>query len=169
MDNGLRFRYPFIMQSFLAGFERQFQSLHSRSCEIIQKIPSEKLFWQPLEKDSLFPINSCGEYILRSAGKVEQTFGGITTKLWDDPFEWTLPEKLSTNQLILEYLNEVEATRKKGFTFFQSDQDLKKELPAPVRIVSLFELLLGTLCMAENYQGRAIAIFRLITEAKIGL
>ena len=82
------------MKQFLTQFDRQFSRLHQRSCEIIEKIPTGKLFWQPLEKDSLFPINSCGEYILRSAGKVEQTFGGITTKLWDDPFEWTLPEKL---------------------------------------------------------------------------
>ena len=41
---------------------------------------------------------SCGEYILRSAAAVEQTFGGITTRLWDDPFEWTLPEALSTDR-----------------------------------------------------------------------
>ena len=157
------------MKQFLTQFDRQFSRLHQRSCEIIEKIPTGKLFWQPLEKDSLFPINSCGEYILRSAGKVEQTFGGITTKLWDDPFEWTLPEKLSTNRLILEYLSEVETTRKKGFAFFQSDEDLSKELPAPVKIVSLFELLLDTLTVAENHQGRAIAIFRLITEVKIGL
>jgi hypothetical protein len=159
----------FFMQIFLAGLKQQFHALHLRSCDIIKNIPPEKLFWQPLEKDSLFPINSGGEYILRSAGKVEQTFGGVTTKLWDDPFEWTLPEKLSTNRLILEYLEEVEATRNKGFTFFQSDEDLKKELPAPVKVVSLFELLLETLTVAENYQGRAIAIVRLMNQEKIGL
>jgi hypothetical protein len=155
------------MNRFIQTFDRRFQNLHSRSSEIIQKIPADKLFWQPLEKHSLFPINSCGEYILRSAGRIEQTFGGITTKLWDDPFEWTLPEKLSTNRLILEYLEEVEATRRKGFAFFQSDEDLKKELPAPVKIISLFELLLETLTIAENYQGRAVAIFRLISDEKL--
>jgi hypothetical protein len=155
------------MNRFIQTFDRQFLQLHQRSCEIIQKIPADKIFWQPLEKDSLFPINSCGEYILRSAGRIEQTFGGITTKLWDDPFEWTLPEKLASNSLILEYLEEVEATRQKGFAFFQSDEDLKKELPAPVKIVSLFELLLETLTIAENYQGRAVAIFRLISEEKL--
>jgi hypothetical protein len=155
------------MNRFIQIFDRRFQNLHSRSSEIIQKIPTDKIFWQPLEKDSLFPINSCGEYILRSAGHIEQTFGGITTKLWDDPFEWTLPEKLSTNRLILEYLEEVETTRRKGFAFFQSDEDLKKELPAPVKIISLFELLLETLTIAENYQGRAVAIFRLISDEKL--
>lgn len=154
------------MPIYLDSFEQKFKSLHFNSCEIIRKTPLDKLFWQPLEKDALFPINSCGEYILRSAGKIEQTFGGITTKLWDDPFEWTLPEQLSTNQLILEYLEEVEVTRQKAFTFFQSDEDLKKSLPAPVKIISLFELLLDTLAVAENYQGRAIAIFRLFSDEK---
>lgn len=167
MDNRHCVYYPFFMQNFLNSFDSKFKNLHLRSCEIIQKIPTEKLFWQPLEKDSLFPINSCGEYILRSAGKIEQTFGGLTTKLWDDPFEWTLPEKLSTNHLILEYLDEVETTRNKGFAFLTGDEDLIKELPAPTKMVSLFELLLETLAIAENYQGRAAAIYRLISDEKL--
>lgn len=152
---------------FLLNFQQKFQILHARSSEIIRKTPDEKLYWQAFEEEALFPVNSCGEYILRSAGKIEQTFGGLTTKLWDDPFEWTLPEQLSTNQLILDYLDEVEATRQRGFTFFKTDDDLQKSLPAPVKIVSLFELLLETLTVAENYQGRAIAIFRLFSNEKL--
>lgn len=152
---------------FLTAFEQKFADLHVRSCETIQKTPTDKLFWQPFEKEVLFPINSCGEYILRSSGKIEQTFGGITTKLWDDPFEWTLPEQLSTNELILEYLEEVERTRKRGFSFFKSDEDLKKTLPAPIKIVTIFELLLETLTLAENYQGRAISVFQQITFEKL--
>ena len=155
------------MNIFIETFNQKFLTLHTRSCELIRKIPTEKLYWQPREKEALFPINSCGEYILRSAAAVEQTFGGITVRLWDDPFEWTLPEQLSTNQLISEYLTEVEATRQRGFTFFQSDEELKKLLPAPVKIVSLFELLLETLIKAENYQGRAIAVFRQISDEKV--
>ena len=157
----------FFMDQLLTIFDNKFRELHEDSLSLIKKIPPENLYWQPLEKDDLFPINSCGEYILRSAGKIEQTFGGITTKLWDDPFEWTLPEQLSTNELILEYLNEVEATRKQGFDFFQSDNDLKKTLPAPVKIISIFQLLLDTLTIAENYQGRAKAIFRLFSNEKL--
>lgn len=155
------------MNQFLSIFDQKFLHLHQRSCEIINKIPNEKLYWQPFEKDALFPINSCGEYILRSAGKIEQTFGGITTKLWDDPFEWTLPEQLSSNQLILEYLDEVEATRKQGFSFFKNNVDLNRTLPAPVKIISIFELLLDTLNTAENFHGRASAIFRLISDEKL--
>jgi hypothetical protein len=153
--------------SFISIFDQKFVNLHNRSCEIVKKTPLDKLYWQPFEKDALFPINSCGEYILRSAGKIEQNFGGITTKLWDDPFEWTLPEQLSTNELVLEYLEEVEAMRKKGFTFFQTDSDLQKSIPAPIKIVSLFEILLETLTIAENYQGRALAVFQQISQEKL--
>ena len=155
------------MNIFIETFNQKFLTLHTRSCELIRKIPTEKLYWQPHEKEALFPINSCGEYILRSAAAVEQTFGGITVKLWDDPFEWTLPEQLSSNELILEYLTEVEATRQRGFMFFQTDEELKKSLPAPVKILTLFELLLETLIKAENYQGRAIAVFRQISDEKV--
>lgn len=155
------------MKDLIEVFDNKFRQLHQNSCQLVKKIPNDKLYWQPLKKDSLFPVNSCGEYILRSAGKVEQTFGGITTKLWDDPFEWTLPEQLSTNNLILGYLEEVEQTRQQGFRFFQLDEDLRKTLPAPVKIISLFDLLLETLMVAENYQGRAIAIFRLFSDEKV--
>lgn len=155
------------MNSYLEIFDRKFAELHSRSCELVRKIPNDKLYWQPREKEALFPINSCGEYILRSAGKIEQTFGGITVKLWDDPFEWTLPEQLSTNQLVLEYLEEAEAARQRGFAVFTSDDDLRKEMPAPVKIKPLFEILLETLIVAENYQGRAIAVFRSFSDEKL--
>ena len=74
---------------------------------------------------------SCGEYVLRTAAIVEKTFGGITTRLWDDPFEWTLPEKLSDKHAIIDYLDEVEQTRSNGFKFFTSDSDLTREMPAP--------------------------------------
>lgn len=155
------------MKSVINTFDEQFLRLHLRSFGLIQKIPQEKLFWQPFKKDALFPINSCGEYILRSAGAVEQTFGGITTRLWDDPFEWTLPEKLSTNELILEYLNEVEETRKKGFAFFQSDDDLRREMPAPEQLKSIARILLETSARAENYQGRAFAVFQMFSDEKL--
>ena len=155
------------MNIFIETFNQKFLTLHTRSCELIRKIPTEKLYWQPHEKEALFPINSCGEYILRSAGAVEQTFGGIMTRLWDDPFEWTLPEKLSTPELILEYLDEAEETRRKGFAFFQTDEDLKKEMPAPEKLKSIAEILLETLARAENFQGRAFAVFKMFSDAKL--
>src|SRR3712207_7579473 len=62
---------------------------------LVQAVPFEKLYWQPeVARARTFPVYSCGEHVLRSAAAVEQTFGGITVNLWDDPFEWTLPESL---------------------------------------------------------------------------
>lgn len=150
------------MKTLINLFDRQFALLHENTVLFVKKIPPEKLYWQPFETNALFPVNSCGEYVLRSAGAVEQTFGGIMTRLWDDPFEWTLPEKLSTNELILEYLNEVEETRQRGFAFFQSDEDLKKEMPAPEKLKPIAQILLETLARAENFQGRALSIFKIL-------
>jgi hypothetical protein len=155
------------MKTLIESFDRQFVLLDRRSREIINKTPDEKLYWQPRELDALFPVNSCGEYILRSAGAIEQTFGGITTRLWDDPFEWTLPEELSTGALILNYLDEVEETRKRGFSLFQADEDLRREIPAPEKLKTIFALLLETFGRAENFQGRAIAVFREFSDEKI--
>ncbi|HEX8367553.1 MAG TPA: hypothetical protein VF604_03215 [Pyrinomonadaceae bacterium] len=155
------------MKTLIESFERQFLLVHERSREIINKTPDEKLYWQPREREALFPVNSCGEYILRSAGAIEQTFGGITTRLWDDPFEWTLPEELSTGELILNYLNEVEEARKRGFSLFRSDEDLRREMPAPEKLKTIFALLLETIARAENFQGRAVAVFREFSDEKI--
>ncbi len=155
------------MKTFIDSFDRHFLQIHSRSSELVRKIPDEKLYWQPREMDALFPVNSCGEYVLRSAGTIEQTFGGLTVKLWDDPFEWTLPEQLSSGGLILEYLNEVEETRRKGFTLFASDEDLLRELPAPEKLKTIFTLLLETIARAEHFQGRAFAVFKMFSDEKI--
>lgn len=153
-----------IMDIFIKQIDKNFVDLHKRSCEIIRKTPAEKLFWKPIET---YSVCSVGEYILRSSGKVEQTFGGITSRLWDDPFEWALPEELSSNKKILDYLNVVEETRINGFNFFKLDEDLKKEIPAPEKIKTLFELLIETLAKAENYQGRAISIMHILEKDKI--
>ncbi len=154
------------MKKLLNILDLQFQNLHKRSVNIINSIPNDKLFWQIAEKNPLFPSDSCGENILRSAGVVEQTFGGITAQLWDDPFEWTLPETLSTNEKILEYLGEVEQTRRRGFRFFKSDEDLLKEIPAPENLTVIFHLLIETIAKAENFQGRAVAVCKLFSEKK---
>jgi hypothetical protein len=157
----------FFMKTFIDSFDRCFLQTHSRSRELVQKIPDEKLYWQPRETNALFPVNSCGEYVLRSAAAVEQTFGGLTVKLWDDPFEWTLPEQLSSGNLILEYLAEVEETRRRGFTLFSSDKDLGRELPAPEKLKTIFALFLDTIARAEHYQGRAFAVFKMFSDEKL--
>lgn len=155
------------MDTFLEAFDQRFLSLHRRSSSLIEMTPDVRLFEKPRELPRTFTMFSVGEYILRSAAAVEQTFGGITTKLWDDPFEWTLQEKLNTQELILEYLNEVEATRSSGFKFFKSDEDLKKQMPAPEKLTTIFNLLLGTAARAEHFQGRAFAVFQMVSNEKL--
>ncbi len=125
------------------------------------------LYKRPREIPMTFAMFSIGEYLLRSAASVEQTFGGITTRLWDDPFEWTLPEKLSTTALVFEYLKEVEATRQKGFAFFTGDADLASRIPAPETLMSIGEILLTTVARAEHFQGRAFALFQAVSDAKL--
>jgi hypothetical protein len=155
------------MRTILDSFDRRFRIIHSRSVELLSKLNNEQLFAKPRELNNTFEMFSCGEFILRSAGAVEQTFGGITTKLWDDPFEWTLPEKLSTNELIGEYLDEVEATRRNGFSFFKTDADLARQIPAPDDLKTLHEILLDVVARAEHYQGRAFAVFRMLSNEKL--
>lgn len=155
------------MKKLIETFDRQFAALHARSSEFLEKIPDEKLFRKPRELDQTMAMFSCGEYVLRSAGAVEQTFGGITTRLWDDPFEWTLPEELSTGERVAKYLAEVEATRRRGFAFFATDDDLLKELPAPEKLRSIADILIETIARAEHFQGRAFAVFQMIADEKL--
>lgn len=156
------------MKTLINSFDGQFARLNWRSRELVEKIPPDKLFLQPRSAlDQIFQIFSCGEYLLRSAAKIEQTFGGITTRLWDDPFEWTLPEELFTSEKILNYLTEVEATRVKGFTFFNGDEDLLRMIPAPETLKTIFEILLDTIARAEHFQGRAFAVFQMLSDEKL--
>ncbi|MFN0141219.1 MAG: hypothetical protein ACKVQW_14165 [Pyrinomonadaceae bacterium] len=145
------------MNSILAAFDRQFVLLDEGSRELLGKIDDAQLFARVADTGSLSGA-SVGEYILRSAAMVEKTFGGITTRLWDDPFEWTLPEKLSDKAAVLNYLDEVETTRAKGFAFFTSDDDLRREIPAPETLTPIIDILLDTLVKASDYQGRAVAV-----------
>lgn len=155
------------MDVLLTSFDRRFTVIHERSTTLVRTVSNEDLYRKPRELDRSMALFSCGEFILRSAAAVEQTFGGITTRLWDDPFEWTLPEKLSTTDLVLEYLAEVEETRCGAFRYFKSDDDLRREIPAPDRLRPIFDLLLETLGRSEHFQGRAFAIFQLLSDKKL--
>jgi hypothetical protein len=156
------------MTKLISSLDERFARLHARSIAFVEAISGERLYWQPRESSGAFPVYSCGEHILRSAAAVEQTFGGITTNLWDDPFEWTLPETLSTPERVAEYLREVEATRQRGFALFKSDEDLLKEFAAPSGEMRLLcALLLETLERAAHHQGRAFATFRLFSDTRL--
>ena len=155
------------MDAMLKAFDRSFAEIDTRSRKLMLGISDDLLFAKPRKTGNSMAMFSCGEYTLRSAAMVEKTFGGITTRLWDDPFEWTLPEKLGDVAAVLTYLDEVESTRRKGFAFFASDADLERELPAPEKQRSIFDILLETVALAEHYQGRAFAVFQMLSDAKL--
>ena len=146
------------MGHLTAWFDHEFLRLQLRWRELIQAIEPSKIY----KRTSVREL-SLGEQIVRSAGAVEQTFGGITANLWDDPFEWTLPENLATREKLLEYLDEVEATRKRGFGLFKNDEDLLKEVMTPSGRMHLASLLLDTLVRARNQQLRAEEIKKQIS------
>jgi len=153
---------------FVLSLDEQFARLHTRSRALLELTPAEHLYKQPRQATNALPVYSCGEHLLRSAATVEQTFGGITANLWDDPFEWTLPEALSTPARVAEYLYEVEATRRRGFALLTTDADLSKEIALPSgEMQTLCALLLETLRRAAHYQGRAFATFRLFSDLRL--
>ncbi|QQS42166.1 MAG: hypothetical protein IPM63_04275 [Acidobacteriota bacterium] len=95
---------------------------------------------------------------LRSPAKVEQAFGGINSSLWDDPFEWTLPEAMASRQSVAEYLDEVDEARSAGFRRILSDADLAKVIRTPFGDMSLADLLLNTLCDSVRLAAAARTI-----------
>ena len=156
------------MNKLIEALDDEFARLHARSRALVEAVPADKLYWQPRQSSGAFPVYSCGEHVLRSAARVEQTFGGITANLWDDPFEWTLPESLRTPARVLEYLDEVEATRLRGFALLRDDADLLKEFNDPSgKMRTLAALLFETLERAAHHQGRAFATFRLFSDARL--
>jgi hypothetical protein len=99
---------------------------------------------------------------------VEQTFGGITANLWDDPFEWTLPEALSTTTKVEEYLEEVEQTRRRGFALIATDDDLSRYIGVPSGgTAPMFQVISSALWRAAHHQGRAFAALRMLSDARL--
>ncbi|HBB88604.1 MAG TPA: hypothetical protein DC047_13415 [Blastocatellia bacterium] len=139
-------------RDIVASLDREFARLHFRSTAIIESTRASLLY----ESSAVPGLRSIGENVLRSAAAIEQTFGGLTANLWDDPFEWTLPEQLSTPSIVLAHLLEVEETRKHAFQSFTDDLCLLKSIATPADgLVTLMELLLRTLLRAAHYQSRA--------------
>ena len=144
----------------IALLDEEFAELHRRACELVGTVDEEA--------QTAFPVDSLRKEVLRGAAVVEQTFGGITANLWDDPFEWTLPETLNTPELLIEYLNEVEATRKRAFASLVSDEALGREIVVPSgQRQTLESLFRETITRAAAFQNRAVEIReRAASEAK---
>ena len=125
--------------------------------EIVQHIDKEFASLIKSLKD-LACSGSSFQYILRSAAAVEQMCGGLTANLWDDPFEWTLPETLSNADRVVEYLSEVDVARERAFDSID-DAALTKYIAVPSgEEQQLISVLLETLVRASEFRGRAIAL-----------
>ena len=140
--------------------ERQFAEIHQSSCDFVSNVPTELLYRRGSEARS---TDTCGEQILRCGAAVEQSFGGLTANLWDDPFEWTLPETLNTPAKVLEYLQEVDDLRLHAFLAFSDDSDLCKEIMTPGGPTKILPFLLDTLKRARHHQQRAFNVFAALT------
>ena len=147
------------MRESIERLEAQFADLHTRWHELIADLRGELLYANPDGS-----ARSCGEEVLRSAAIVEQSFGGLSANLWDDPFEWTLPETLNTAARVLEYVDEVDATRRQAFESFKSDDDLAKEIMTPAGSSQLLPFLLDTLKRARHHHERAVTIYELLKD-----
>lgn len=122
-------------------------------------IESLKELVRGLNADQLYAHvgdTSLGEQILRSAAAIEQTLGGLTANLWDDPFEWTLPETLSKPELIVEHLSEVDALRERFFASIDGDDALGKYVAVPSgEPKTLIQVLTETLKRASECHKKA--------------
>lgn len=147
----------------IESLNQEFARLHSRSCAVVEATSANKLYFAPKAGDDT-SILSIGESVLRCAAAIERTFGGITSNLWDDPFEWTLPEHLSTPAKVLDHLNEVEAIRKQAFRSFTDDECLRLQVATPAEEMQpLIELLLATLLQAMDFQSQAIVAHKILS------
>jgi hypothetical protein len=141
--------------------------LYKASFIMLWLMPADLFYTVPRLDSTTAPAQSFGEHLLRGAAVIEQTFGGITANLWDDPFEWTLPETLKTPELVGQYLSEVQETRRRAFDSFSSDEELSKEIMMPSgESRQLFSLLLQTLARAANHQGSAFAVYSLFVPQR---
>ena len=136
----------------LQNLSKDFSGLLSALIGFVQTLPDEIINHQP----GAGRRQTVTEDVVKSAAILEQAFGGLTTNLWDDPFEWTLPETLSSRELIIQYLGEVDASRERAFAFLADDSALSKVISVPSSgQVSVLEFLKQTLSRASTYHCRA--------------
>ena len=136
----------------IESLDRDFIGVLSELAALMKSIPGEEIYFDPTGASE----GSVGNYVVKTARTLEQAFGGLTTNLWDDPFEWTLPEALSTTALILEYLSEVDGARARAFASLVDDSALDKYIAMPSgEQTSIHKLLAEALSNARVHQLRA--------------
>ena len=143
-----------MSRSRIEELDRLFGELHARRCDLAGSSDNGQLYSSKDSDSTLWPT-SAATLLIRSAAVVEQTINGITVRLWDDPFEWTLPERLSTSADLITYFAEVEAARVRGVQFVKDDSDLDKSIPAPVELRTLDQILRDALQRSETYFSSA--------------
>jgi len=141
----------------LENLEQECVGLLSRLKELVERLPAQSLYDNPPRSMSV------GESVVRSAATLEQAFGGLTTNLWDDPHEWTLPETLSTSALIVEYLDEVDQARTRAFASLVDDSALEKYIAMPSGEQSSIQaLLVNALAAARDSERRAADTYKML-------
>ena len=145
-----------MSREIVTNLDQQFAALLNSLKRLASSVPATLLYRNP-------PAVSIGENILRSAAAIEQTCGGLTSNLWDDPFEWTLPETLSNGDLIVDYLSEVDRLRERAFNSMTDDSALTRYVSTPASERLLIDLLLETLSRASDHSGRAVATIKILS------
>ena len=138
------------MNDFIKWFDREFKRLEAEWRDAFEQLDPSSLYSKDQQQ-----LSFAAEQILRSARIVEQVSGGISANLWDDPFEWTLPETLTTKDKLISYVNEVRDARELAFQFFKDDADLLKTIMAPSGPTQLMSLLLDALVRARYHHLKA--------------
>src|ERR1041385_8594930 len=128
------------MHDLITWFDQEFNRLESDWHESIERLEASTLYSEDRQQ-----LSPAAEQILRSARIVEQVSGGITANLWDDPFEWTLPETLRTKDKLVAYVEEAGDARARAFRLIRADGDLLKIVMAPSGPTQLMSLLLDAL------------------------
>jgi len=145
-----------MSREIVTNLDQQFAALLNSLKHLASSVPATLLYRNP-------PAVSIGENILRSAAAIEQTCGGLTSNLWDDPFEWTLPETLSNGDLIVDYLSEVDRLRQRAFNSIADDSALTRYVSTPAGERPLLDLLLETLVQSSDHSGRAVATIKILS------
>jgi hypothetical protein len=143
------------MKDFITWFDQEFKRLEAEWRDSIERLDPASLYFD--DQQQLAPA---AEQILRSARIVEQVSGGITANLWDDPFEWTLPETLRTKDKLIAYIDEVHDARARAFQLFKDDADLLKTVMAASGLTQLLSLWLDALVRARYHQLQAREDYR---------
>jgi hypothetical protein len=138
------------MNPFITWFDQEFKMLEAEWRDSIKHLDAASFYSADRQQ-----LSGAAEQILRSARIVEQVSGGITVNLWDDPFEWTLPETLRTKDKLIAYVDEVRSARDRAFQLFKADADLLKTVMAPSGPTQLMSLLLDALVRARFQQLQA--------------